>query len=217
MKKIAVLYSGCGHKDGAEVTEVVSVLANLDLAKAKVTCFSLNKDVPVTNHLTQTTSKTETRNMLVEAARISRGQIQELNSLVVSDFDALVIAGGFGTALHFCNWASMGIECTVDTDVNRAILDFHKAEKPIAAVCIAPILLAKCLAGKGITITLGPKSDNFNQLKRWDVDVVECPVNDFITDRDNKIITTPAFMHNTSFGPVFNGIGNMIKELVEMA
>lgn len=217
MKKIAVLYSGCGHKDGAEVTEVVSVLANLDLAKTKVTCFSLNKDVPVTNHLTKTTSKTETRNMLAEAARISRGEIQELNSLVVTDFDALVIAGGFGAALHFCNWASMGMECTVDPDVNRVIKDFFEHQKPIAAVCIAPILLAKCLAGKGITITLGPKSDNFNQLKRWDVEVVECPVDDFITDRDNKIITTPAFMHATSFGPVFNGIGKMVKELVEMA
>lgn len=217
MKKIAVLYAGCGHKDGAEVTEVVSLLANLDLAGVKVTCFSLDKNVPVTSHLIQTTSKTETRNMLAEAARISRGQIQELNSLVVSDFDALVIGGGFGVALHFCTWASMGMACTVEPDVDRVIKEFYQEQKPIGAVCIAPILLAKCLAGKGITITLGPKSDKFNELKRWDVEVVECPVEDFITDRGNKIITSPAFMHDTSFGPVFTGIGHMVKELVEMA
>lgn len=217
MKKIAVLYSGCGNKDGAEVTEVVSLLACLDLAGVQVTCFSLDMDIPVTNHLTKTTNKAETRNMLAEAARISRGQIQELNSLVVNDFDALAIAGGFGNALHFSNWAEKGMAFTVEPDVDRVIKGFYQQQKPIGAVCIAPILLAKCLAGKGINITLGPKSDTFNELKRWEVDVVECPVDDYITDRDNKIITTPAFMHDSSFGPVFTGISRMVKELVEMA
>jgi enhancing lycopene biosynthesis protein 2 len=217
MKKIAFLYSGCGHKDGAEITEVVSVLTSLNLAGTQVTCFSLDKDVPVTNHLTKTTSATEKRNMLVEAARISRGQIQELNSLVVSDFDGFVIAGGMGAALHFSDWAEKGMNCKVDPDVDKTIKDFYNDQKPIAAVCIAPILLAKSLAGKGITITLGPKSDSFAQLKRWEVEVVECPVDDFITDRDHKVITTPAFMHDTNFGQVSVGISRMIKEFVEMA
>lgn len=217
MKKIAVLYSGCGNKDGAEVTEVVSLLVNLDLAGVRVTCFSLNKEIPVTNHLTKKTSQTETRNMLTEAARISRGQIQELNSLVVADFDALAIAGGYGAVLHFSNWAEKNMSCVVDPEVDRVIKGFFELQKPIAAVCIAPILLAKCLAGNGINITLGPKSDTFRELKRWEVEVVECPADDFITDRDNKIITTPAFMHETSFGPVFIGISRMVKELVEMA
>ncbi|MBL7546036.1 MAG: isoprenoid biosynthesis glyoxalase ElbB [Bdellovibrionaceae bacterium] len=217
MKKIALLYSGCGHKDGAEITETVSVLTNLYLAGVKVNCFSLNMEIPVTNHLTGLTSKTETRNMLAEAARISRGQIQDLNSLVVSDFDALVIAGGLGAALHFSTWAEKGMECTVEPEVKRVITEFFAQQKPIGAVCIAPILLAKCLAGKGITITLGPQSDKFDVLKRWDVEVVECPVDDFITDRDHKIITTPAFMHDADFGQVFVGIKGMIQELVEMA
>lgn len=217
MKKIAVLFSGCGNKDGAEVTEVVSLLTNLSLLNTKITCFSLDKDVFVTNHLTNTTSKTEKRNMLAEAARISRGQIQELNSLVLADFDAIAIAGGMGAALHFCNWAEKGMGCEVDPDVERVITEFYSSQKPIAAVCIAPILLAKCLAGRGISITLGPKSENFKSLTKWNVEVVECPPDDFITDRDHMILTTPAFMHDTEFGPVFTGISKMVKELVEMA
>lgn len=217
MKKIALLYSGCGHKDGAEITEVVSALTSLEQSGARVTCFSLNKNVFVTNHLTKTTSTTEMRNMLAESARISRGNIQELNSLVVSDFDGFIIAGGMGAALHFCNWAEKGINCDVDPDVNRVITEFYNSQIPIAAICIAPILLAKCLAGKGITITLGPKSEAFHSLARWKVSVVDCPVDDFITDRDHKIITTPAFMHEATFGDVAVGISRMVKELVEMA
>lgn len=217
MKKIALLISGCGHQDGAEITETVSVLCSLYLTGASVSCFSLDKNVPVANHLTQTTSKTEMRNMMQEAARICRGQIQELNSCVVSDFDALAISGGMGASLHLSSWAEKKMNYDVDPDVKRVILEFAEQQKPIAAICIAPILLAKCFAGKGITITLGPKSDIFSDLKKWNVDVVECPVDDYITDRDNKIITTPAFMHQTDFGQVSLGISRMVKELVEMA
>lgn len=217
MKKIAFLFSGCGHQDGAEITETVSILASLQLARAKVTCFSLNKDVPVTNHLTKTTSSTEKRNMLVEAARITRGQIQELNSCVVTDFDALVISGGMGASLHFSDWAEKKMACDVDKDVKRVITEFADQQKPMGAVCIAPILIAKTLAGRRITITLGPRSDVFRELNKWNVEVVECPVDDYVTDRDNKIITTPAFMHQTDFGQVSLGISRMVKELVEMA
>ena len=217
MKKIAVLFSGCGHRDGAEITEVVSLLTNLSLVGAQVTCFSLNKDVPVTNHLTGITSKTESRNMLTEAARICRGQIQELNSLVVSDFDALAIAGGMGAALHFCTWAEKGMDFEIDSDVKRVILDFFENQKPIAAVCIAPILLAKTLAGHGISLTFGPKNEVFKPLGQFNIEIVECPADDFITDRRHKILTTPAFMHDTDFGPVFIGISTMVKEFVEMA
>ncbi len=217
MKKIAVLLSGCGHRDGAEVTEVVSLLTNLSLVGAQVTCFSLNKDVPVTDHLTGLTSITVTRNMMAEAARICRGDIQELNSLVVADFDALAIAGGMGAALHFCDWAEKGMDYNLDSDVNRVILEFFEDQKPIAAVCIAPILLAKALAGHGISLTFGPINEAFMALSTFNVEVVECPADDFITDRRHKILTTPAFMHETEFGPVFVGISTMVKEFVEMA
>lgn len=217
MKKIALLFSGCGHKDGAEITEVVSLLVGLKRQKVLVTAFSLDMEVPVTNHLTKKTSATEKRNMLAEAARITRGQIQDLNTLVVKDFDGLAIAGGFGAALHFSNWAEKGSACQVHAEVKRVIEEFYKDEKPIAAVCIAPVLLAKVLGSKGITITLGNDKEVMAEVKKTGVTVQECPANDYITDRDHRIITSPAFMYDTTYDQVFEGLQGLTKELVEMA
>lgn len=217
MKKIALLFSGCGNKDGAEITEVVSLLIGLNKHKVKVTAFSLDMDVAVTNHLTKKTQNSEKRNMLTEAARITRGEIQDLNSLVVKDFDALAIAGGFGAALHFSNWAEKGSGCEVHSEVKRVIEEFYQQEKPIAAVCIAPVLLAKVLGSKGITVTLGDDEKVSAEVKKTGAKVQNCPVNDYITDRDHRIITSPAFMYDTTYDQVFDGLQLLAKELVEMA
>ena len=217
MKKIALLFSGCGHKDGAEVIEVVSLLVGLNKHKVEVTAFSLDMEVFVTNHLSQKTSETEKRNMLIEAARITRGKIQDLNSLVVNDFDGLAIAGGFGAALYFSNWAKKGSQCEVHPEVKRVISEFYQQEKPIAAVCIAPVLLAKVLGNQGITITVGNDKEAAFEIQKTGAKVQECPVDDFITDRDHRVITTPAFMYDTTFDQVFSGIQKLVNEFVEMA
>lgn len=217
MKKIALLFSGCGHKDGAEITEVVSLLVGMKKNKALVEAFSLDLDIPVTNHLTKQTDKTQKRNMLIEAARITRGHVSDLKNLRVSDYDALAIAGGFGAALHFSNWAEKGSSCEVHPEVERVIREFYKEEKPIAAVCIAPVLLAKVLGVKGITVTIGNDSETGKEISKTGAHVQVCPVNDYITDRDHRIITTPAFMYDTTYDQVFDGIQGLAKELVEMA
>lgn len=217
MKKIALLFSGCGHKDGAEITEVVSLLIGLKKNKAQVTAFSLDIDVPVTNHLTKTTDTQNKRNMLVEAARITRGQVQDLKKLKVSDYDAIAIAGGFGAALHFSNWAQKGSQCEVHPEVKRVIEEFYQQEKPLAAVCIAPVLLAKVLGSKGISVTIGNDPEVSKEILKTGADVQECPVSDYITDRDHRIITTPAFMYDATYDQVFDGIQGLAKELVEMA
>ncbi len=217
MKKIALLFSGCGHKDGAEITEVVSLLVGLNQYKAKVLPFSLDYLVPVTNHLTKKTDNEKKRNMLEEAARITRGEIHDLSSLVVRDFDALVIAGGFGAALHFSNWAEKGSQCEVHEEVKRVIKEFYQQEKPIGAVCIAPVLLAKVLGSHKINITLGDDEKVAAEVRKTGAVVETCPVDDYITDRDHRIITTPAFMYDASYDQVFKGINALCKELVEMA
>lgn len=217
MKKIALLFSGCGHKDGAEITEVVSLLVGLKKNKAHVDAFSLDLEVPVTNHLTKETDYQIKRNMLVEAARITRGHIQSLNNLEVSRYDALAIAGGFGAALHFSNWAQKGSQCEVHPQVQRVIEEFYKQEKPMAAVCIAPVLLAKVLGSRGVTVTIGNDKEAAAEILKTGAFVQECPVNDYITDRDHRIITTPAFMYDATYDQVFEGIQGLAKELVEMA
>ncbi len=94
-KKVAVILSGCGFKDGAEIYEATLTLLALDEADAVVQCFA--PDMPqmhVVNHLTGE-EMPESRNVLVEAARLARGNIQPVTAAQVADFDALIIPGGF--------------------------------------------------------------------------------------------------------------------------
>lgn len=220
MKKIAVVLAGCGHKDGTEITEAVSTLVALSEAGAVYTIFAPDLDFSVMNPLAGTFEQTgESRNTLTEAGRIARGEIQDVKNLSADNFDGLVFPGGFGAAVHLCSWAKTGAKCEVQPDVERAIKEFYFDEKPIAAICIAPALLARVLGNKKITITLG-KNDKITtaEIEKTGAIHEECEVNDFVTDRENRIITTPAYMFgNAKPHEVFTGVRKAIRELVEMA
>lgn len=217
MKKIAVVLSGCGHMDGSEITEAVSLNIALHQAGAEVFFFAPSIEFPVMNHSThQATS--EKRNVLTESARIARGAIKDLSTLQVKDFDALAFPGGFGAAKNLCNWAEKGAHCDVHPEVRRVILDFHKESKPIGAACIAPVLLARVLGDKKITITVGEEGSTSAEIKKTGSHHEECPVDDYISDRESKIVTTPAYMYgNAKPHEVFKGIFGMAHELVEWA
>jgi len=219
MKQIAVVLSGCGSKDGTEITEAVSALIALSEAGVKILCFSLDQPFIVTPHAGPAAFATagETRNILVESARISRGKIQDIRELREKDFDALVFPGGFGAALHLSNWATAGANATVHPEVARVITEFHKADKPIGAICIAPTLLAKVLGSEGVNITLGDDPAIAKEIAKTGAHHVNCAVTDYISDRDHKVLTTPAYMHEAKPHEVFAGIRKMIRELVEMA
>lgn len=217
MKKIAVVLSGCGHLDGSEITEAVSLNIALHQAGAEVFFFAPNLEFPAMNHNThQATS--EKRNALNESARIARGAIKDLSVLQVQDFDALAFPGGFGAAKNLCNWAEKGAHCDVHPDVRRVILDFHRESKPIGAACIAPVLLARVLGDKKITVTVGEEGNTSTEIKKTGSHHEECPVDDYISDRESKIVTTPAYMYsNAKPHEVFKGIFGMAHELVEWA
>ncbi|WP_415062235.1 isoprenoid biosynthesis glyoxalase ElbB [Bdellovibrio sp.] len=217
MKKIAVVLSGCGHRDGSEITESVSLLIALHQAGAEVSCFAPDIEIPVTNHINGQ-PQNEKRHLLVEAGRIARGKIQSLDKLNVKDFDALAFPGGYGAAKNLCNWAEKGAKCDVIPDIKRVILDFHSASKPIAALCIAPVLLARVLGDKKITLTIGDDKETIAEIQKTGALHEECPVDDYITDRESKIVTTPAYMYgNAKPNEVFKGIFGLAHELVEWA
>ncbi len=217
MKKIAIVLSGCGHRDGSEITESVSLLIALHQAGADVSCFAPDIEIPVTNHITGQ-PQNEKRRLLVEAGRIARGKVQSLDKLNVKDFDALAFPGGYGAAKNLCNWAEKGAKCDVNPDVKRVILDFHNASKPIAALCIAPVLLARVLGDKKITLTIGDDKETIAEIQKTGALHEECPVDDYITDREGKIVTTPAYMYgNAKPNEVFKGIFGLAHELVEWA
>ncbi len=215
MKKIAVVLSGCGFKDGTEITEAVSTLISLSEAGVTATCFAPNQTFQVTAH--SGPAATETRNVMVEAARISRGEIHDLKDLFEKDFDAVVFPGGFGAALNLSNWANVGAATKVNPDVERILREFHHASKPIGAICIAPTLVAKVFGKDAVNVTIGNDEATAREIEKTGAVHVNCAVDDYVSDRDHKVLTTPAYMYEAKPHEVFKGINKMIRELVEMA
>ncbi len=217
-KKIALILSGCGHRDGSEIAEAVSLMISLGQAGADFFCFAPDMNITPIDHLTgEPLTNGEKRNLLQESARIARGQVKDLTELKVSDFDGLAIAGGRGAATHLSNWSSAGAKATVLPEIKRIITEFYEAEKPIGAVCIAPTLLACVLGKKRITLTVGTDSEAVAEVQKTGAQHVPCPADDFITDRDHKIITTPAYMGPAKPFEIFKGISGLANELVEMS
>lgn len=217
MKKIAVILSGCGNKDGAEITEAVSLLISLSQNGAEYMCFAPSIEFEALNFISGE-ALGQKRNVLTEAARIARGNIQDLKNLDIKSYDALAFVGGFGAAKNLSDWAAKGSKCTVLPDVEKAIKAFHKETKPIAAICIAPVILAKVLGSERVTITVGDDKETIAEVLKTGAQHEVCPVDDYVTDRETKVITTPAYMYgNAKPHEIFKGISGLAKELVEMA
>ena len=216
MKKIAIVISGCGFKDGAEITETVSTLIALTETGAQYQVFAPDLTVETTNHLTDATEGTHS--ILAESARIARGDVKKLTSLKANDFDGIIFPGGYGAAKHLCNFATEGSNCKPLPEAQSVIEDFHKADKPIGAFCIAPALIASVLGPQGVTLTIGDDVETAREIEKMGAVHATCTVDNFVTDREFKVITTPAYMYDkaTPF-QVFTGIRRAVRELIEMA
>jgi enhancing lycopene biosynthesis protein 2 len=217
MKKIAVVLSGSGYLDGSEITEAVSLLIALNQAGAEVSCFAPEVELSVVNHISNQGSE-EKRSVLAESARIARGHVKNITELHEKDFDGIAFPGGYGAAKNLCNWAEKGSKCDVNPEVRRVILDFFKASKPIGAICIAPVLVAKVLGDKKPTLTIGNDAATAAEIQKTGAIHEECPVDDYISDRETKVVTTPAYMYGDARpNEVFKGIFALAHELVEWA
>ncbi len=217
MKQVAVILSGCGFLDGSEITEAVGTLVAIGQRGAAYRCFAPDRDVPETNHVTKE-STGQTRNALWEAARIARGEIQPLDKLVAKNFDALAMPGGFGAALHLCDFAKKGSGGAVDPEVLRIVNEFHRAGKPIAAICIAPAVMALAFGTLGVNVTIGEDAGTASEIEKTGAKHAACAVEKFVVDNANKVITTPAYMYGAAKPhQIFEGIGGAIEALLKMA
>ncbi|GJL54444.1 MAG: glutamine amidotransferase [Nitrospirales bacterium] len=217
MKQVAVILSGCGFLDGAEITEAISTLVAIGQNGAEYKVFAPNKDVAETNHLTQKPTGQQ-RNAMQEAARIARGEIQPLEELHAQDFDALAFPGGFGAALHLCNFAEKGSSGDIDPQVARVVKEFYESRKPIAAICIAPAIMALAFGEKGVSVTIGDDAGTATEIEKTGAKHQNCAVEKFVVDADKKIITTPAYMYGTAKPhQIFEGVSGAIGELLKMA
>jgi enhancing lycopene biosynthesis protein 2 len=215
-KTIAVVLSGCGYLDGAEITETVSVLIALGEFGAAYQCFAPDMEIQPVDHL-KVQPETGTRNALKEAARITRGKVLPLSELNPDQFDGVIFPGGYGAAKVLSTWATEGAGAKVIPDVTRVIAAFHAQSKPIGAICIAPTLVAKVLGSHGVTITIGNDAGTAAELAKTGAHHENCKVTDYITDRETKVISTPAYMYDSEPHLIFQGVRGLVRELVEMA
>ncbi|MCG6948647.1 MAG: isoprenoid biosynthesis glyoxalase ElbB [Acidobacteria bacterium] len=217
-KKIGVILSGCGVYDGAEIHESVVTLLAIDRAGAEaVMCAPNTEQLHVVNHLTGEVEEGASRNVLVESARIARGAIRDVSEVAADELDGLILPGGFGAAKNLCNFAINGPDCEVDPGVADLVRAVHQQGKPVAAVCIAPALLAKVLGDEGPKLTIGTDADTAGALGQMGAAHIECPVTEFVVDEDRKLITSPAYMLAQSISEAAEGIEKTVAVLVEMA
>ncbi|TDG15278.1 isoprenoid biosynthesis glyoxalase ElbB [Seongchinamella unica] len=217
MSKVAVILAGCGVYDGAEINEAVLSLLCLEQQGASYQCFAPDREqMHVINHLSGEPAEGESRNVLVEAARIARGNIKPLAEARVEDFDALLVPGGFGAAKNLCDFAVAGENMTVQEDFLQLARGFHRAGKPIGLICIAPVMAA-AICGEGTRCTVGNDPDVAAAINAMGGQHLECPVTEARVDAEKKMVTTPAYMLAGSVAEAYAGIGDCVKEVLALA
>jgi enhancing lycopene biosynthesis protein 2 len=171
---------------------------------------------PEVNHLTGEATGAK-RNALVEAARIARGKIRNIRDVQAADLDAVIFPGGFGAAKNLCNFAEKGAGATIHPEVARLLGDMVAARKPICAICIAPALVAAALGKKyQPKVTIGTDAGTAAAIRETGSVHVECPVTEFVVDRDNKIVTTPAYMLAERISDAAEGIDKAVRAVLEL-
>lgn len=213
-KTIAVILSGCGNKDGAEIHESVMTLWAIHKHGADYQCFA--PDIPqhhVLNFITDQ-EMAEDRNVLVESARIARGNIRDLADYKADDFDALVIPGGLGVAKNLSTFAFDGPHCIVNEQVERALRDTAAQGKPIGALCIAPAIIARTLGEVEVTIGQDPGTEK--AVIQMGASHSKTTHGEIVVDRQKKVVTTPCYMLDARVDQIGEGAENLVKAVLEM-
>ncbi|MBI9064249.1 MAG: isoprenoid biosynthesis glyoxalase ElbB [Marinilabiliaceae bacterium] len=213
-KKVAVILSGCGVFDGAEIHESVFTLWAIAKSGASYTIFAPDVNQHhVINHLTGEESG-ETRNVLVESARIARGKIQPLSDYKAANFDALLLPGGFGAAKNLSSLAFDGPDCTVNSEVEQALKETHSAQKPIGALCITPAVVAKVFGQ--VEVTIGQDAGTAQAIEKMGGTHTKTTHGEVVIDRANKIATTPCYMLDATIDQIATGAANVVEATLKM-
>lgn len=216
MKKVAVILSGCGVFDGAEIYESVLTLLRLEQQGAQIQCMAPNIDqLHVINHISGEVSETENRNVLVEAARLARGEIIDLADANADDYDALIIPGGFGAAKNLSDFAVNGDQCSINPQVKQFSRAIHQAGKPVGLICIAPAM-TPLLFGEGAICTIGTDTDTAAAIEKMGGQHQDCPVDNIVIDGERKLVTTPAYMLAGSISEAASGINKLVDQVLEL-
>ncbi len=213
-KKFAIILAGCGVYDGAEIHEATLTMLAISRQGADYQCFAPDVDqAHVVNHLTGK-EMNEKRNVLVESARIARGNILPLSDFHASEYDSIVFPGGFGVAKNLCTYAFDGVECSVNEEVRVAVNEMYKARKPIGALCISPVLIAKILGD--VEVTIGMDQGTASAVKSMGGKHVNTTHGEVVVDKRNKIVTTPCYMLDANISQIADGADQVIRTILGM-
>ena len=213
-KKFAVILSGNGVYDGAEIHEATMTLYAIAKNGGEYEIFAPDiEQHHVINHITGE-EMDETRNVLIESARIARGNIKPLNEFDKEDFDAIVFPGGFGAAKNLCSFAFDNIDCTVNPEVERVIKEMAAAKKPIGALCISPVLIARVLGN--ITVTIGQDTGTAEGIEKLGAIHKNTEHGEVVVDETNKIVTTPCYMLDANITQIAEGADAVVKAILKL-
>ena len=207
--KIALILSGCGNRDGSELQETLSLMLAIDRRGWHYQCFAPDGSYSVVSHLDGNETG-EQRDLFVESARIARGDIRPLAEYRPNDYDALALPGGMGAARNLSTFAFEGPAMKVRPDVEKAILDTYKIHKPILAMCIAPMVLAKVLGSYGVKLTLGQPCQAATVAQQLGARVQYCTPTDVCVDEEHHVYTTPDYMVASRISEIFEGADKLV-------
>ena len=216
--RVAVVLSGCGVYDGSEIHEAVLTLLALDREGVEIECVAPDMDqLHVINHETGKSMENEYRNVPVEAARIARGKVTPLHHVTGDDFDAAVFPGGYGAVKNLCSYAMEGTRCLVNPDVEMFVQDLHRGQKPIGFICVTPIIAARVLGQFSPKLTIGNDQETSEDIQAFGGEHFICKTDDIVIDEINRLVSTPAYMLETSIASVAIGIEKCVKAVLKLA
>jgi enhancing lycopene biosynthesis protein 2 len=217
MKKIGILLSGCGFLDGSEIHEAVLTLLAIDRAGAEAVCLAPDiTHFHVINHYNGEAMPNESRNILVESARIARGSIKDLKEIDTLTLDALILPGGYGAAKNLSTYAFKGPSCDVNADVAAAVQSFYTAGKPLGFICIAPVIAARILGKENIELTIGNDPQTAADIEAMGARHIDGSAWNAIVCREKKVVSTPAYMMDATISEVARGIEKLVGELLTL-
>lgn len=212
-KKITVVLAGCGVYDGSEIHEATLTLLAIARHGATYEIFAPNiNQGHVINHITGE-EMPETRNVLVESARIARGQIADLKEYQPDQFDAIIFPGGFGAAKNLSTFAFDGPDCKVNADVENAVKETVAAGKPIGALCIAPATITKIL--QDVEVTIGNDKGTAKAIEAMGGTHKNTTHGEVVVDSKYKVFTTPCYMLDATIDQIDDGANNIVRAILD--
>ncbi len=217
MPKFAIILSGCGRSDGSEIHETVTAMLAIAEDGCEYDCYAPNIDQSAVINGITSEKMEEKRNVMIESARLARGEIKDINELNLGEYDCILFPGGLGAVTNWCNYAKAGMACEVESSISRVMEEAHKEKKVIGAMCIAPVVVARVLGKYGITVTIGNDRSVAKSVESVGAHQKNTEVEKACIDEENRIVTTPAYMLAKNIVEVSKGAKSLVRAMIELA